>query len=143
MKAGREIVWSVVPFTVGIAVVNYSLPWIYRHFFVAVTAFIVAVAGLVLSVVAAKHDESGSNLWRGRLVPLFFFAGVVVCILANLADLIEVARGADVLSGGGPVRFSRMRLFINGCGEWFRNMIDGMPFGDRLSNALVKALLAG
>ncbi len=149
MKEGRETVWLVVPFTVGIAIVKYSLPWFYRHFFVAVAVLLAAVAALVLSIVAARCDMSGRKLWRNRLVlgSMFFFAGVAVCILANFAGLIESARfggvSEDVLAGGSPVRLSRMRLFIDGCGERFRNMIDGMPFGDRLSNALVKALLAG
>ncbi len=165
MKAGSESVWLVVPFTVGIAIVKYSSPLLYKHPLTAVAALVAALAAMALCIIGAwRHalrdgDLRTKEIWLRRLVlvAMFFLTGVAVCLLANLPDLIGILKlGAEGASAGGPsvdgaeglrlgemVRPSRLRLFINGCGERFRAMIDSMPFRDGLSNALLKALLAG
>ncbi len=133
----RESAGLMIPFTLGIAGASYSLTWLYNHPEAMCTASVAALAAtLGLALVIAGHNgrlpqnHIYESPWKSRLALalLFVLAGISAGIIAAVPTV------RPTLSEPGLIRR---------CGAAFADFIDSVPYGDRMSNALVKAFLAG
>lgn len=124
MEAGRESVGLAIAFTAGVAVVTFALSWFYIHLGAMATGSILAVvATLALGILLWQKESNRAKIWL-----LYLLGGCVVCLVSALPS---VRPGVE--SQG----------FFQRCGEGFKAVIDGIPFEDGMSGAIVKAFLAG
>ncbi len=148
MKEGKASVWIVVPFTIGVATVRYSLNWFYAHHFWMCFLPAACLAGafaLAWTLWRGAIRTKNFTVWQSRscLCAMLLLAGAAICLISNLPADVGAASAQGLRSSGDGIPAGRIARFAAGCGTRFRAMIGRVPFRGDMTGAMVKALLAG